>query len=436
MLRKILQFILKILARLVLWKYKPIIVAVTGSVGKTLTKEAIYTVLKNHFGEGQIRRNERNYNNEIGVPLTIFGLETGGKNIAAWFLRFIKVFLMLIFKEKYPKILVVEMGADRPGDIEYLTKFVKAKVGVITAIGEIPVHVEFFESPQALALEKKKLIDSLKPDAVAVLNHDDEMVKVMGENISSKVLTYGFGEGADVCATNYEVKPTDLEKEGIFGAVTFKLNYKGSIAPIKLTNVLGKHQVYPALVAAAVGIIFNLNLVDISEGLRGYKSLPGRMKLLNGIKNSLIIDDSYNAAPLSTLAALETLKDFFVQQERGLSANRHGRIIAVLGDMLEIGKYTPEAHERIGRKAAEVVDLLFAVGERAKFISKGARERDIANEKIFEFHTSDETKRPLQEIIEQGDIILIKGSRAMKMEKIVKEIMAEPRKAKTLLVQE
>ena len=287
MLRKILQFILKILARLVLWKYKPIIVAVTGSVGKTLTKEAIYTVLKNHFDEGQIRRNERNYNNEIGVPLTIFGLETGGKNIAAWFLRFIKVFLMLIFKEKYPKILVVEMGADRPRDIEYLTKFVKAKVGVITAIGEIPVHVEFFESPQALALEKKKLIDSLKPasstggpDGVAVLNYDDEMVKVMGENINSKVLTYGFDERADVCATNYEAKPTDLEKEGIFGAITFKLNYKGSVAPVKLANVLGKHQVYSVLAAAAVGIIFNLNLVDISEGLRGYKSLLGRMKLL------------------------------------------------------------------------------------------------------------------------------------------------------------
>ena len=429
MLRKILQFILKILARLVLWKYKPVIVAVTGSVGKTSTKEAIYTVLKNHFGEEQIRRNERNYNNEIGVPLTIFGLESGGKNIAAWFLRFIKVFLMLIFKEKYPKILVVEMGADRPGDIEYLTKFVKAKVGVITAIGDIPVHVEFFESPQALALEKKKLIDSLKPDAVAVLNRDDEMVKVMGENIGSKVLTYGFSERANIYATNYEAKPTDLEKEGIFGAVTFKLNYKGSIAPIKLVNVLGKHQVYPALAAAAVGIIFNLNLVDISEGLRGYKSLPGRMKLLKGIKNSLIIDDSYNAAPLSTLAALETLKDFSVQQEKG-------RIIAVLGDMLEIGKYAPEAHERIGRKAVEVVDLLFTFGERAKFVAKGAREKGIAGDKISEFHTSDEAKRPLQEIIEQGDIILIKGSRAMKMEKIVKEIMAEPREAKTLLVQE
>jgi UDP-N-acetylmuramoyl-tripeptide--D-alanyl-D-alanine ligase len=424
-MRKILQFILKILAKLVLSKYKPVIIAVTGSVGKTSTKEAIYTVLRNHFGEAQVCRNERNYNNEIGVPLTIFGLETGGKSITAWFVRFAKVFLMLIFKEKYPRILIIEMGADRPGDIKYLTKFVKTKVGIITAIGEIPVHVEFFESPQALALEKKKLIDSLKSDGVAVLNYDDEMVKVMGENIRAKVLTYGFEDGADIRATNYKIKPTDLEKEGIFGAVTFKLNYKGSTVPVKLANVLGKHQVYSALAAATVGIIFNLNLVDVSEGLRSYRSLPGRMKLLKGIKNTLIIDDTYNAAPLSTLAALETLGKF---EER--------RKIVVLGDMLEIGRYAPESHQRIGRKVAEVADLLFAVGGRAKFIAEGAREKGMPNDKIFEFCTSEIGGKPLQDIIEEGDIILVKASRAMKMEKIVREIMAEPRKAKTLLVQD
>lgn len=429
MLRKILQFILKILARLVLLKYRPVIIAVTGSVGKTSTKEAIYAVLKNHFGEGQVRRNERNYNNEIGVPLTIFGLETGGKNIAAWFVRFIKVFLMLIFREKYPRILVIEMGADRPGDIKYLTKFVKARVGAITAIGDIPVHVEFFKSPQALALEKKKLVDSLKSNGIAVLNYDDEMVRAMGENIKAKVMTYGFGEGADIRATNYEVRPASLEEEGIFGAVTFKLNHGGSAVPVKLANVLGRHQVYPALVAAVVGIIFNLNLVDVSEGLMGYRFLPGRMKLLKGIKNTLIVDDSYNAAPLSTLAALETLEEFSAQK-------REGRIIAALGDMLEIGKYTPEAHERIGRKAAGAVDLLFTVGERAKFIAKGAREKGMAKDKIFEFCTSEEAGKPLQDIMKQGDVILVKASRAMKMEEIIKEIMAEPRKAKTLLVQE
>lgn len=411
-------------------KYKPVIVAVTGSVGKTSTKEAIYAVLKNHFGEDGVRCNERNYNNEIGVPLTVFGLETGGRSVFVWLARFIKIFLMLIFKEKYPQILVIEMGADRSGDIKYLTRFVKPKVGIITAIGDIPVHVEFFESPQALALEKKNLIDSLGFKGVAILNYDDDMVRQMGENVEAKTLTYGFGEQADVKATNYEAKLTNLEEDGIFGFVTFKLNYKGSVVPIKLFNVLGEHQVYSALAAAAVGIIFNLNLIEISEGLRSFKSLPGRMKILRGVKNTLIIDDSYNAAPLSTLAALETLGKF----ERILPTGRQGRKIAVLGDMLEIGKYAPEAHEGVGRKAAETTDLLFIVGERAKFIVEGAKAKGMEKDKIFEFCTSDEAGKPLQERIEEGDIILIKGSRAMKMEKIVKEIMAEPEKAKELLV--
>jgi len=423
MLRKILQFKLKILAKLVLLKYKPVIVAVTGSVGKTSTKEAIYAVLKNHFGEIQVRRNERNYNNEIGVPLTIFGLETGGRSISAWFVRFVKIFLMLIFREKYPKILIVEMGADRPGDIGYLTKFVKPKVGIITAIGDIPVHVEFFESPQQLALEKKKLIDSLGLNGVAVLNFDDEMVRVMGENVQAKVLTYGFEDGADMKATNYEARTANINEEGAFGYITFKLNFKGSAVPVKLTNVFGKHQVYSALAAAIVGIIFNLNLIEISEGLRTYQSLAGRMRILKGIKNTLIIDDSYNAAPLSMFAALETLTKF---EDR--------RKIAVLGDMLELGQYALEVHEEIGRKTGEVADLLFTVGERAKFIAKGAEDKGMEKDRIFEFCTSDEAGKPLQEKIQEGDIILIKGSRAMKMEKIVKEIMAEPEKAEELLV--
>ncbi len=429
-MRKILQFILKVLAKLVLWKYKPVIVAVTGSVGKTSTKEAIYSVLRNHFGEAQVRRNERNYNNEIGVPLTIFGLETGGRSIVIWLVRFIKIFLMLVFQEKYPQILVIEMGADRPGDIKYLTKFVKPKVGVITTIGEIPVHVEFFDSPQALALEKKTLIDSLNADGVAVLNYDDDMVRQMGENVQAKVLTYGFSEKADVKAINYEVKSANVEEEGIFGFVNFKLNYKGSVVPVKLFNVFGEHQTYPALAAAAVGIIFNLNLIEISEGLRIYKSLAGRMRLLKGIKNTLIIVDSYNAAPLSTLAALETLGKF----ENTLPVGRQGKKIVVLGDMLELGRYSPEVHEQVGQKAAEVVDLLFTVGERAKFIAEGAKAKGMTKDKIFEFCTSDEAAKIVQEKIQEGDIILIKGSRAMKMEKIIKEIMAEPEKAKELLV--
>lgn len=426
MLRKTLQFILKILAILVLARYKPVIVAVTGSVGKTSTKEAIYAVLKSHFGEGQVRRNFRNYNNEIGVPLTIFGLETGGRSVWEWLKRFLKVFWMLLFKERYPKILVIEMGADRPGDIKYLTNFVRAKVGVITALGEIPVHVEFFASPEALYKEKKVLVTSLGLRGVAVLNYDDENVKRMGDGIKAGIRTFGFDEGADLRVTNYELRIPNLEqiRKGDFGAVTFKIDYKGSTVPVKLFNVLGKHQVYPALAAAAVGTVLDMNLVEISEGLKEYRGLPGRMRLLKGIKNTLIIDDSYNAAPLSTLAALETLKEFKEQRK-----------IAVLGDMLEIGQYATEAHKQVGKRAAEVVDLLFCVGERARFITEGAAKGGLSSDSILGFCESKEAGKPLQEALKEGDVILVKGSRAMKMEEVVREIMAEPRRAEELLVQ-
>lgn len=333
-MRKILQKILKILAKLVLKKYKPIVIAITGSVGKTSTKEAIYHVLKSHFGEKEVRRNQRNYNNEIGVPLTIFGLETAGRSIFGWIFKFIKIFWMIISKVSYPSFLVLEMGADRPGDIKYLIDFVHPKVGVITALGEIPVHVEFFDDPQQVAKEKRNLITCLQENEIAVLNYDDDAVRQLGEGIKAKVSTYGLKEKADVRATNYDLR---LNINSNVSELNFKLEFKGSTVPVKLLNVLGVQHLYSALGAAAVGIIFNLNLVEISEALKEFEPLPGRMHLIKGIKNSLIIDDSYNAALLSMEAALESLRIF-----------ESRRKVVVLGDMLEIGEYAPEAHRRVG----------------------------------------------------------------------------------------
>ena len=419
-MRKILQKILKILAKLVLKKYKPVIIAVTGSVGKTSTKEAIYHVLRSHFGEKEVRRNQRNYNNEIGVPLTIFGLETAGRSIFLWLIRFIKMFGMIISKASYPSFLILEMGADRPGDIKYLVDFVHPKVGVITALGEIPVHVEFFENPQQIAKEKRNLITCLKEDEIAILNYDDEGVRQIGEGIRAKVLTYGLKDRADVRATNYDLK---IGANGNVSELNFKLEFKGSTVPAKLINVLGVQHLYSALGAATVGIVFNINLVEIVEALKEFQPLLGRMHLIKGIKNSLIIDDSYNAALLSMEAALDSLKIF---------ENR--RKIVVLGDMLEIGEYAPEAHRRVGRKAAAIVDLIFTVGPRAKFIAESAIKYGFDEKKIFQFMTSDDVGKIVQEELKEGDIILVKGSRAMKMENIVKEIMSEPEKAKELLV--
>jgi len=420
MLRKALQKLLRFFSKLVLNKYKPIIIGVTGSVGKTSTKEAIYHVLKTHFGENEVRRNKRNYNNEIGAPLTIFGLEGGGRSVIRWFFKFIGIIWMSVFRIKYPGFLVLEMGADRPGDIKYLTDFIPLKIGVITALGDIPVHVEFFADPQQVAKEKRNLITSLNDNGVAILNYDDESVRQMAEGIIAKVLTFGLKEKADVRATNYDLK---IVSEEVVSELTFKLEFKGSSIPAKLINVLGVQHLYSALAATAVGIVFNINLVEIVEALKEFQPLPGRMRLIRGIKNTLIVDDSYNAALLSMEAALESLRIF---NER--------RKIVVLGDMLEIGEYAPEAHKRIGKKAAEIADLIFTVGPRAKFIAEEAIKQGIPENRIFQFMVSDDAAMKVQEEIKEGDVILIKGSRAMRMEKITKEIMAEPEKAKELLV--
>lgn len=438
-MRKILQFILKIFAKLVLKRYKPVIIAVTGNVGKSSTKEAIYHVLKTHFGERQVRRNMRNYNNEIGVPLTIFGLETGGRSIFRWLIRFIKVSWMVIFKIPYPNFLILEMGADRPGDIKYLIKFIHPKVGLITALGEIPVHVEFFANPQQVAQEKKNLVKVLKEEEVAILNYDDEKVIEMADDLKAKVLTYGLKEQADVRAINYDLKinPASAKPQGETGSdeqvseLNFKLEFKGSSVPVKLINVLGVQHLYSALAAAAVGVVFNMNSIEIAEALKEFQPLPGRMRLIRGIKNSLIIDDTYNAALLSMEAALDSLEIF----EDNPPAGEARRKIVVLGDMLEIGRYTAEAHQKIGKKAAEIGDFIFVVGTRAKFIVEAAIKAGFSKDRIFHFIDSKEAGKAVQRELKEEDIVLVKGSRAMEMEKIVKEIMAEPDKADELLVE-
>lgn len=419
-MRKILQKILKIFAKIVLTKYKPVIIAITGSVGKSSTKEAIYAILESHFGTNKVRKNQRNYNNEIGVPLTICGLETGGKSVFRWLVRFIKIFWMIIFNVSYPDFLVLEMGADRPGDLKYLLDFVHHKVGVVTTIGEVPVHVEFFENPEKVAEEKKTLVKTLDKEGVAVLNYDDERVRRMAEGIDAKIITYGLNSRADVKATNYELK---LDGNGNISELNFKLDFKGSSVPAKLIDVLGNQHLYSVLAGAAVGITFNVNLVEIAEAIKKISPMPGRMHLIRGIKNTLIVDDTYNAALLSMEAGLDALKVF-----------EGRRKIAVLGEMLEIGQYSPEAHQKVGNKTAQVADLIFAVGNRANFIAEGAIKSGFPQDKIFQFSNSEEAAKIVQKELREGDIIFVKGSRAMKMEKIVLEIMAEPEKAKELLV--
>lgn len=427
-MKKILEQILKSLARGVLKKYRPDIIGITGSVGKTSAKDAIFTVLAKKFN---VRRNIKNYNNELGVPLTIIGSESGRKNIFSWIAVFAKALGLILFKAKnYPKILVIEMGADRPGDIAYLVKMAPCKIGMITAIGSAgPVHLEFFGKVENVVKEKGEIIKHLAPEGFAVLNQDDEYVYPLAQKTKAKVISFGFSEQADIKAGELTVSDRlKIENGRPISGISFKLIHGGNVVPIFLPNVLGEHQVYAALAAVAVGTVYNLNLVEIVESLKEFKSPPGRMNLIPGIKNTMLIDDSYNSSPVATLAALKVLESIQLEE----SNNK----FAVLGDMSELGSYTEKGHQEVGQYAARVADVLVTVGEKGKLIAEAARQHNMLSDRVFEFASAERAGRFLQERIEKGDLLLIKGSQSVRMEKIVKELMVEPLKAKELLVRQ
>lgn len=432
-IKKIIVWKLDLLARMYLKKYKPSIIAITGNVGKTSTKEAIACVLKR---EKRVRSGKGNLNNEFGVPLTIIGdwsddyYEAGS---SPWF--WLKVLIVgcwsLIVGRNYPEVLVLEYGTDKPGDIKKLCKKFKPHVSVVTAVGETPVHVEFFQSPQHLAREKSELIKCLEGNDYAILNYDDEVVREMSNKTKAHTMTYGFADGANVRILNFDFR---FDEDGRPVGVSFKIHHGGedTFVPVKIDGSLGWSQAFSAAAAVCVGLIFKINLVDICESLIDYHGPKGRLKILKGIKNSIIIDDTYNASPASTHLALETVKEIAaLQQEQ----NKKLRTIIILGDMLELGEYSEQAHLAAGNIAGSFADILVCVGLRAKFIADAA-SKGIPKENIYTFNTSIEAVVKMDSLIKEGDLILIKGSQGMRMEKIVEEIMAEPLRKKELLVRQ
>ncbi len=422
-MKKILQLKLKIFSRLILRKYQPKVIGITGSIGKTTAKEAIFHVLSKKFS---VRTSFKNYNNEIGLPLVIIGSESPGKNLLGWFTIFFKVIRLLIWRDKnYPRILVLEMGVDRPGDMDYLVSIAKPQVAVVTAVSFS--HLEYFGSLNNIKKEKQRLVESLNNNGLAILNYDSSPVQEMPAVSKAKILSYGIKTEADLRAQDitYNFVRGHYELSGIH----FKLNYKGAIVPVFMKNVMSEPAVYAALAAAAVGLEEGLNLVDIAAALSDFIPPHGRMNPLPGIKHSFLIDDTYNSSPEAALSAINILSKVSIDS----SAQKY----AVMGDMLEIGAYTEEGHRQVGRAVYDSgVNILVAVGERARDFIRGAKDAGMEDEQIFYFDKPLEAGRFLQNRIKEGDVLLIKGSQGARMEKIVKELMAEPERASELLVRQ
>lgn len=406
-------------AKLVLRKYKPKIIAVTGSVGKTSTKDAIFTVL----GKSLVaRKNIRSFNSEIGVPLTILGCDTAWSNVAFWVKNLARGLMLFVSRTHYPKWLVLELGARKPGDITRLAAWLPADIVVMTRFGDVPAHVEFFKSSKELFEEKAEIVKKLKSSGVLVLNADDERVLALRDKAKAKVITFGLREDAMFRASNVQI----LYEDGRPVGTTFKLEYDGNVFPVTMRGVLGVQPVYSALAALALGAYFKRNIVDSIGALATHESPPGRMRIIEGIKGSTIIDDSYNSSPVAAEAAARVLGEI----------KATGRKIAVLGDMLELGKFTIDEHKKLGAMAGENADMLLAVGPRAKYIAEGALDADMNEKNILQFDDARTAGKYLEDVLAPGGVVLVKGSQAMRMERAVLEIMAHPENASGLLVRQ
>jgi UDP-N-acetylmuramoyl-tripeptide--D-alanyl-D-alanine ligase len=423
-LKNFLVFLLQWEAKAVIKKYKPKIVAITGSVGKTSTKDAVYAVISQR---AHVRKSQKSFNSEIGLPLTILGVPNAWNNPFRWLQNLLDGLFLIIGRHRYPQWLVLEVGADRPGDIQSVAKWLKVDVAVITRLPEVMVHVEFFSSPQELIEEKASLITAIKPDGALALFSDDPQVKALAPRAGDKkVVLFGFGKKCDVCASKEKIIFQKGRGDFPIGMST-NITVDGATAPIEVVGAIGAHALLPALAAAAVGKTLGMDIADIVAGLQKYEPPQGRMHLIKGEKNTLIIDDTYNSSPAASIAALDALN---------LVTPRGGRRIAMLGDMLELGRLSVDEHRKVGAHAAKIADLLITVGFRARDIAQGALDNGMPDSLILQYEDSRRAAKELKNIIAEGDVILVKGSQSTRMERAVEEIMADPERAKDLLVRQ
>ena len=352
------------------------VVGITGSLGKTTTKEVVAGVLGS---QRRVLKNEGNLNSEIGLPLTILNGLTDAHQIG-----------------------VLEMGMYALGDIRLLADLTRPRIGVVTAV--LPVHLERLGTIERIQQAKQELIEELPPHGLAVLNADDARVLQMAEASRARVVRYGVSGEADIRAEH-------ISSRGLRG-VEFDLLADGRRLHVRLP-LLGAQSVHAALAATAVGVEERLSLSDIAEALH---TLTPTLRLLvvDGISGSRIIDDSYNASPESVLAALNLLRE--------LPGRRK---IAVLGDMLELGSEEEPGHRRVGIRAAHVVDMLITFGPRSRTMAEAARHAGLEANQVFGADSHEQIIEYLTRRLRPGDDVLVKGSLAMGMNAVVRGIRAE-----------
>jgi UDP-N-acetylmuramoyl-tripeptide--D-alanyl-D-alanine ligase len=411
LIRKIIVWKLGLAARLYLYRMKPEVIAITGSAGKTTTKEFARQLLEIDFN---VLATPEGYNTEIGAPLALFEEKTPSNlsSLMAWLGILVRVFFKAFFSKKLPDKVIVEMGADSPGDIKYLAKIFKPKKGIVLTV--LPVHMLQFENVQAIAKEKSELVKAIGQTGTAFLNYDDELVREMSGLTKSKIVYFGTDGVHGLTVRNFESSIAGLS----FDLVDGRNSYKCQVP------IFGRHMIYPLLSAIALAKSEHIPIDKILKEVKSLRPYKGRMNILEGIKGSIIIDDSYNANPKSVIEALEFL------------SSQKGRKIAVLGNMNELGNYEIEGHEEVGRVAARSCDILITVGEIAgKYIGGEAAHSGLNH--IKKFTNSKEAGVWLSEQVKEGDTVLVKGSQnKVRLERAVEVLMAHPEDKMNSLVRQ
>lgn len=419
-IRKIIINIIQFQARGIIWRYKPRVIAVTGSVGKTGTKDAVYSVMSQFF---HVRKSKKSFNSEVGIPLTIIGAPTGWRDVLKWIRNMMKGFWVLLRPfGRYPKLLVLEVGIGKPGDMDELKQWVQPDMVVVSAFGDMPSHVEFFDSKEDVWKEEASIIEALKSNGTLILNRDDERVYDLRTMTKARIVTYGFHPEADI---HIEHKEAIYDGNRLAG-MRFRIAMDGNSLPVTVPHFINTSIAYYAAAALATCKAHDVNLIRAIEAVADIEIPNGRGRLIDGLHDSVIIDDSYNSSPPALKMALDTLDDVTVS----------GRKIAVLGDMLELGKFSDEEHFKLGQHVANVADILVTVGVRARQFGNGAIEAGFVADRIYDFDDAVSAAVFIKKLIRDGDVVLVKASQGIRLERVVFEIMKDPTQAKELMVRQ
>lgn len=416
-LKPLIALLLSLLARAVIRRYRPRVVMVTGSVGKTSTKDAVAVVLSRRFF---IRASEKSFNSEFGVPFTVFGVANPWNDPFEWLSLVKSACALLLLPNHYPNLLVLEVGADRPGDLARILKIATPEAVVVTRLPEVPVHVEAYASPEAVREEEFSPAYALPALAPLIVPADDQYALDSAVRAPAKVISYGMIEGATVRFSGVSF----LEEDGKVAGMRARVRAEGAEEELVVRGSVGTAQLYPAAAALAAGLAFDIPAKEALAALQAYEPPPGRGRLLSGKRGSVIIDDSYNSSPAAVEGALETLKSFPMRPSGG-------RRIAVLGDMLELGRYSVMEHERIAPLAGQSADVIVTVGIRARRFGAARGKADV-----LQFDNSHTAAAALSSFVRESDVVLVKGSQSIRTERIVEALLADPADASKLVRQE